>query len=59
MLLLQRRLLARLCLRLVLAIGAGQDEALVHIGDVIIIQVLGMVFVHMGTSRLLIWRGDE
>ena len=59
MLLLQRRLLARLCLRLVLAVGAGQDEALVHVGDVIIIEVLGMVFVQVGACRLLVWRGDK
>ena len=59
MLLLQRRLLARLCLRLVLAVGTGQDEALVHVGDVIIIEVLGMVFVQVGACRLLVWRGDK
>ena len=42
-LLLERSLLRGLCLRLGLASRAGQDKALIHVGDVVVVQVLSVV----------------
>ena len=51
----ERSLLRSLCLWFGLASWSGQDEALVHICDVVIVQVLCVVFLKM-RPWLLVWR---
>ena len=58
MLLLQRCLLARLRMGLARTVRSREDEALVHVGDVIVVQVLRMVLFQMGPAAL-VRRGDE
>ena len=56
---LQSSLLARLCLRLVLSVWSCQNKTLIYVCDVIIIQVLRVVFVEVSTCRLLVWWRDQ
>ena len=53
MLLLQCSLLARLRLGLTRTVRSREDETLVHVGNVIVIQVLRVVLFEMGPAALV------
>ena len=55
---LESGLLGGLRLRLVLAGGPSEDEALIHIGNIVIIQVLRVELLEVG-AWLLVWRRDQ